>query len=339
MKSCKRVDLAIVGAGPAGCTAAYTAAKAGMRVCLVERCALPRYKSCSGMLIAKAIQRIRAYYGQDAPVATTCCAPIRNAGMVFTDECGKEYRFESAGLNVWRSELDAWFAAQARAQEAQILEQTPVARCVPTQSGVELTTARGDRIEARRAILATGVSALGGQASYIYTYQTYCEGTVRLDPHYFYAYLQPEFSDYDAWLNVKDGQIVFGVASPSKARLAAYHERFAEYLRERHGLRVTKTLRVDAWAMRRIAPGCATNYGDGRMLYAGEAAGLLNPMGEGVSCALESGYAAARAVMTGGDDAQVADAYRERLQDTVAYMRRQWHLTGRLSERFAAMQL
>ena len=44
-----------------------------------------------------------------------------------------------------------------------------------------------------------------GPAQYITTFQTFNEGRIALDPHYFYAYLQPELSEYDAWFNVKDG--------------------------------------------------------------------------------------------------------------------------------------
>src|SRR5579885_2797943 len=41
-------DVAVVGAGPAGATAARELAVAGARVALVERATLPRYKSCAG---------------------------------------------------------------------------------------------------------------------------------------------------------------------------------------------------------------------------------------------------------------------------------------------------
>ena len=45
------------------------------------------------------------------------------------------------------------------------------------------------------------------------TFQTFNRGTIQLDPHYFYAYLQPELSEYDAWFNVKDEMLVLEIIS------------------------------------------------------------------------------------------------------------------------------
>lgn len=42
------------------------------------------------------------------------------------------------------------------------------------------------------------------KGDYITTYQTFNKGRINLDLHYFYAFLQPELSQYDAWFNVKE---------------------------------------------------------------------------------------------------------------------------------------
>lgn len=44
-------DVVVVGAGPAGASAAYAAAVAGRRVLLLEKAGLPRYKTCGGGII------------------------------------------------------------------------------------------------------------------------------------------------------------------------------------------------------------------------------------------------------------------------------------------------
>src|SRR5438034_656982 len=49
-------DVAVVGAGPAGATAALTLARRGLSVALLERDALPRYKTCGGGLVGRALE-------------------------------------------------------------------------------------------------------------------------------------------------------------------------------------------------------------------------------------------------------------------------------------------
>ena len=102
-------DVIVIGAGPAGCAAAKVLAENGKNVLLLEECALPRYKSCSGILIKKSVELIKTYFGQEPPEAVTC-APAENCGMVFCTDRGKEYLFEQPGVNVWRSRFDYWLA-------------------------------------------------------------------------------------------------------------------------------------------------------------------------------------------------------------------------------------
>ncbi len=71
-------------------------------------------------------------------------------------------------------------------------------------------------------------------------------------------------------------------------------------MEERHGLCTGREERREKWLMPHIPPGCPIYYGQGRVLCAGEAAGFLNPMGESVSAALESGHHAAGALMEHG---------------------------------------
>lgn len=50
-------DTVIVGAGPAGASAARVLAEGGARVLLVEKAKLPRYKPCGGGLTARPCRR------------------------------------------------------------------------------------------------------------------------------------------------------------------------------------------------------------------------------------------------------------------------------------------
>lgn len=198
-------DVIVIGAGPTGCTAAKTLAANGKKVLLTEKFKMPRKKSCSGVLIKKSMDLVKNYFGEETP-PFTMCAPAENKGMVFTGEKGKEYRFEQAGLNVWRSSFDNWLAAKAAESGAEIRDGTAVIGC-SEQEGYVAVALHGEKQyteNAKYVLNCEGVvgslkrKLLGSSRDYITTFQTFNKGTIELDPHYFYAYLQPELSEYDA---------------------------------------------------------------------------------------------------------------------------------------------
>ncbi|MDE7298097.1 MAG: NAD(P)/FAD-dependent oxidoreductase [Lachnospiraceae bacterium] len=339
-------DVIVVGAGPCGCTAARTLAEKGLSVLLAERCRLPRYKSCSGVLIRKSMELVRRFFGEDVPAAAAC-APADNRGMVFTDDKGRSFLFEQEGLNVWRSSFDHWLAEKAKEQGAQLLDGTAAVSCGEKGEYVSVTL-RGEGVFAENAkyvldcegcIGALKRRLTGGERDYITTYQTFNDGAIDLDPHYFYAYLQPELSEYDAWFNVKDDRLVLGVAVKDTNKIRDYYERFLAYMRANHGLRIDAQLREERWLMPRVRPGCPVDYGRGRVLFAGEAAGFLNPMGEGISAGMESGFLAACAIAGHLDDPAAALAeYREATRLLKSYMERQWSLVAGMAAAFREME-
>ena len=219
-------DVIVVGAGPAGSTAAKVLADKGLHVLLVERHKLPRYKSCSGVLIQKTMDLVRRYYGQDVPLSATC-TPIENRGMIFTDDKGREFRFEQGGLNVWRSSFDNWLTEQAAASGAEVRDGTSAVSCEEQNDFISVTL-RGESScmeQARYVIDCEGVTGvlkrklLENSKDFITTFQTFNRGTIQLDPHYFYAYLQPKLSEYDAWFNVEDEMLVLGVSEIGRAHV------------------------------------------------------------------------------------------------------------------------
>ena len=212
-------DVIVVGAGPAGCTASKVLAEKGYKVLLVEKFKMPRYKSCSGVLIKKSMELVKSYFGEDVP-ESAMCTPTENRGMIFTNDVGKEYRFEQEGLNVWRSHFDGWLAKKAEESGAEVRDGVAALSCTE-QDGIVEVSLHGENnyVESARyvidgeGVVGTLKRKLTGEVpGYITTFQTFNEGSIDLDPHYFYAYLQPELSEYDAWFNVKDDLLVLGVS-------------------------------------------------------------------------------------------------------------------------------
>ena len=213
-------DVIVIGAGPTGCTAAKTLSEKGYKVLLAEKFPLPRYKSCSGVLIKKTMDLVKSYFNEEIP-KTAICEPTQNRGMIFTNDKGKEYRFEQEGLNVWRSHFDGWLAQKAEEYGTELRDCTTVLSCHETDKAVTVDLVNNGKKyieEAGYVIDCEGVTGVvkrnltGTKQKYITTFQTFNIAEIDLDTHYFYAYLQPELSEYDAWFNVKDNLLVLGVA-------------------------------------------------------------------------------------------------------------------------------
>lgn len=340
-------DVLIVGAGPAGSTAAKILAESGYKVMLAEKFKMPRYKSCSGQLIKKSLDLIVKYFGESVPESVTC-APMENRGMIFTNDTGETFRFEQKGLNVWRSSFDMWLAKSAEKSGAVVCDSTDVVSLESRKNNITATL-KGEKIynetaryvvDCEGAVCSLKRKLLKRDEEYIYTYQTFNNGSIDLDPHYFYAYLQPELSEYDAWFNVKDGKIVLGVAVKDRSKVECYYTRFLSYMKEKHNLKISETLNGDRWIMPYIEPGFAIEHGFGNVLFAGEAAGFLNPMGEGISAGIESGALAAQAITNNFEyPEKVASEYRNSTKQLQEYMKRQWNFVAEISGTFKNMKV
>ena len=340
-------DVIVVGAGPTGTTAAKILSDNDMKVLLVERMKLPRYKSCSGVLIKKSMDLVMEYFGKDVP-HSAMCTPTDNHGMIFTNDKGKEYAFNQEGLNVWRSSFDNWLTENAVNAGAELRDMTSVIACDNKDDNIEvkLFSDRLYSVKARYVIDCGGVTSvikrkeLNIAPEFITTFQTFNQGKIELDPHYFYAYLQPELSEYDAWFNVKDDMLVLGVAVKDTNKISDYYDSFIHYMKDKHGLVIDKTVKAEKWLMPHIRSGCKIDYGKGRLLFAGEAAGFLNPMGEGISAGMESGNAAAHAITEHFDEPVcVLDDYQQRTKMLKTYMERQWNFVAGLADTFSEMKL
>lgn len=343
-------DVIVIGAGPAGAAAAKTIADAGRRVLMVELKKMPRNKSCSGLLIQKSLKLVSEVFGAEPPCEVQC-SPTDNRGMIFINEEGQEYKFEQSGLNIWRHSFDNWLAQLAAKAGAEVRDNTAALFCNEKNGVVTVGLSSGGRKYTEQAVAVivcegagSGIKRklLGASRDYIHTYQTFNRGRVDLDPHFFYAFLQRAFSEHDAWVNVKGDNLILGVAGADPVKLASFYRAFADYLARQHGLHIEETRRSERWIMPHIRPGCPVDYGIGRVLFAGEVAGFLNPMGEGISSGLESGRAAANTVLELLNrkipSQELLAVYERDVASTRDYMVRQWRFTAQISTAFKDMR-
>src|SRR5574341_2428777 len=101
-------DTIVVGAGPAGSSAARRLAQAGLDVLLLERARLPRYKPCGGGLTDKAIRLLDFDIG---PVLET---ETRRALLMYDGASPVERTLDGASVRmVMRDRFDAFLAQKA----------------------------------------------------------------------------------------------------------------------------------------------------------------------------------------------------------------------------------
>lgn len=134
-------DVIVIGAGPAGASAARTAASLGLRVALVDKARFPRDKLCGGGFTGRAAQYYREIFERDLPEAFDSKTAVELYG--FGEKLGVIDDIPPVYLTM-RLSLDAHLCALAMAAGAvdftgqKITEMDPEAGTVTLASGTRL---------------------------------------------------------------------------------------------------------------------------------------------------------------------------------------------------------
>lgn len=150
-------DVVVVGAGPAGASAAYAAATAGRRVLILEKAELPRYKTCGGGIIGPSRDALPP--GFELPLRERVHAVTfsLNGRLVRT----KRSRQMLFGL-INRPEFDAGLVEAAQGAGAVLRTGTAVSRveqhgpAVPDRRTVAVVLSDGGTVLARSVVGADG---------------------------------------------------------------------------------------------------------------------------------------------------------------------------------------
>ena len=149
-----RFDAIVVGAGPAGSTAAYRLASGGARVLLVDKTRFPRDKPCGGGLTMRAIREL--------PVSVEPVVEHVVDRMAFRLRYGRS--FERGGgrpliLMTQRRRLDHYLAEQAATAGADFRDGVRVSGFEARDDGVRVEV-DGAPVEAEVLIGADGANGL-----------------------------------------------------------------------------------------------------------------------------------------------------------------------------------
>lgn len=313
-------DVVVVGAGPAGASAAREAARRGARVLLVERSErLPRYKRCGGGLIGLSQQAVR-----DAGL---------DLGSLALDHCGR-VTFTDGGRRSFTRRTDPFLPMVLRADLDHALVQVALDAGASLQTGVTVLGYSEDAgvvtVQTSDGALRAGVvvAADGSQS--------------RAAAHVGVEYEQvdlgmeaelptPAGSDWGGhvlldwgpvpgsygWVFPKGDTLTVGVIGDRAegGSVRAYYRDFVERL----GLDLATAVH-DGGHLTRVRA-ADSPLARGRVLVAGDAAGLLDPWTrEGISYALRSGALAGAAAAS--DPAGYPAAVERELEPEIAVGRK-----------------
>ncbi len=146
-------DVAVVGAGPSGSTAARYCAKAGLRTLLIEKDALPRPKVCGGGLTEKTLSFLD--FDAGGVIEGECWSIVFCYGDTRL-EVEAPFRIMSYTT---RSRFDALLAEKAASAGAELAEGEVVESVSVGPSSAHLRTSEGT-YEARIVVGADGVGSV-----------------------------------------------------------------------------------------------------------------------------------------------------------------------------------
>lgn len=310
-------DVAVVGGGPAGSSAARVAAQAGARTLLIDRAVFPRYKTCGGGLIGVTLANLPP--DLDLPVQQ------RVRRTTFTLR---------GGAAVSRETPDPFLTLVDRTEFDAALLDVAVRRGVTTRLGVAVTGVSQDAdvvtlvtadgpVLARAVVGADGSASRLGRAVGVRMAQTDLGLEVELGsqiPAEWIGKIQidwgPEPGSY-GWVFAKRQGLTVGVID-RKGRPEATRAYLADFIA---GLGVGDLPeRISSGHLTRCRT-ADSPLGEGRILLAGDAAGLLEPWTrEGISYAVRSGGLAGAAAATlarSSDPRAVQASYAQQINSTL----------------------
>ncbi len=293
-------DVIICGSGATGSTAAYFLAEAGLKVLVVEKEKLPRYKTCGGGVVFRATQTLPFDISRviEKTFHIIDIHDFKNhLHFVVKRKCPIVFL-------TMRENLDYFILQKAFEKGAEVIDQFSLDGISVDKEEVMI---KADNLEFKTKFLIAADGALSTIARLV-KFKTSevkvpaLEYEVELsNSEYFKTLSESLRFDFGilengyCWVFPKKNHLSIGIASmrKSNASLKGYLEKYFEKLgimgginkTEKHGFIIP------------VKP-CSEFSANERILFAGDAIGLADPItAEGISNAIESGKAAAKSIM------------------------------------------
>lgn len=349
----KSFDVVIVGAGPAGLSAAYTLAKNGLKVVVLERGRTPGSKNLyGGRVYSKPLEEIYENFRKDAPIERWVKRErlsIMSKGELFTLEYSSQ---DTTSFVAYLSRLTSWMAQKAEEAGAVIVTDVRVDQLY-LEDGVVRGVVSGDEIMKTDVVVdAEGVNRLIlerlGLVKKLDTSQVALglKQVIRLDAAKIESRLGISPGEGLAWLIIGEatgylpgGAFIYTNSSTISIGFVVFLDEACRRIPE-HVFDVLEEFKQTPVIKNIISDGALIEYGahltpeaglemsppklyGNGLLVVGDAAGLLLNLGytiRGVDFAAYSGYLAAKTILKAHSEGSYREEnlsmYQELLEDS-----------------------
>jgi geranylgeranyl reductase family protein len=307
-------DVIVVGAGPAGSTAARVCAQRGLRVLLLEKATFPRPKLCAGGVSVRTLHALETI-GVHVP-KELAEQEIHGLQMMGPDLKSFEVRCPHLlGYTVLRTKFDQFLVQEAVTAGAELRENHAVTSVERQSNQVICQTAHGAFV-ARLVIGADGAAGVVGRSTGLRLPSKQDDVAVAVEvdapipPEDFGSAIDPSLlilwflwvplGYYWAFPRRQSLSLGVGGAVARMHNMPAMLETFAKLLARRTGVHIGRLQKIRGHLL--PATGFQMPVSDDRVLLAGDAGGLIDAFsGQGICYAVESGILAARTAVRAVD--------------------------------------
>jgi flavin-dependent dehydrogenase len=313
-----RYDVIVVGAGPSGSTAAKVLSSFGHKVLLIDKKRFPRVKSCCGFLSDQVFADISRLFGE-IPNTLFCRNKTIRFLSTYTGINYNEVKGYDPFINTYRNLLDEWLARSSGAEFLDTCEAVDISE-EPSRCTVACKINNVVRcFECRYVICTSGANSRFRRkfdSSYKAKFtgksiQNIYEGSLELDNRYYYVTVNKKFTDSAfSYCYFKDSLIHVGSAWVGENW--GYIDSWYSFLCTKNGLKA-ELIRSERCCAEHSLGTNALFFGNGKILFAGEAAGLMENWGIGIPIAVRSGEIAAKAIIQNVQNEDLVNKYKQML--------------------------
>lgn len=301
-----RYDAVVIGAGPGGSSAARSLAQKGLKVLLIERKTLPRFKLCAGCLSARTSTLLPE--GWRKKVLNT----IRGGILGFKGDLETHLRAkDDIAFIVDRRDFDLFLVEKALEEGVDLLQEEEFLTFQEERGSYRVVTNRRtiicDFLVGADGVHSKVARLLGYRKRKLFRsveffLESYGGDEVRID----IGFVKRGYG----WVFPKGEGASVGMATAEKEDLMKTFLEYSSYITKRVPQKVL------GWHIPYAEGWDDVSLGKERVLLVGDAAGLVDPLlGEGIYYAIKSGQLAGRAVVE--SPSHPSTLYRELLRSTV----------------------